>query len=121
MFNPFAPTVGIPASEALFERYDNPDDLNSAIDYRGLEGGAPPARIPRLWNIGLGSLANLTQFGEPHNFWRLQLSPPIIVPPNRGDLRSVSAAMGDGRDRMTADTMYVPALFIGWNPRSALK
>lgn len=100
---------------ALVDRWDYQGDSEAPTNDRTLDYGKPPMRIPRLWNQSVGALSGAKQWGFPSFFWRLRIPPVPIVHPNRG---RASVAMGQsaGRDRQTADTMYVPAIFVGWNP-----
>lgn len=108
-----------PYSAEEFNRYDN-GSRNPGVQYQGLEGGPIPTRIPRIWFAGLRSWAGPRQWGYLQAFWRLQLTPLPISRP-AATTSSISAALDGGRDRQFADTSYVPALFVGWNPGSSVK
>lgn len=111
-----------------FDRYnvDVPaPHINESVYVHGINYGPPPALfgepmlIPRIWNMGLGSLQGLRQFGFGDSNSALPLPPPPIYPPRRGDLRSLSLSWGVQTPR-SADTMYVPSTFIGWNPNNGV-
>lgn len=109
--------AGPPVGLALIDRWDYLGDSEEPPSYEGLEGGAAPMRIPRLWNMSLGALGGARQWGYPSFFWRLDLPPVPVVQISRGP-NSVAFGKDAGRDRSYADTSYVPAIFIGWNPPS---
>lgn len=114
-FMPFLP-LQLPADAALEDRYNDDNQRYSPADERGLDTEFIPFRIPRLWNISLGGLAGALQFGYKEAFDTLYLPPPVIYNAHRSGAESVATTFGRSN---YADTLGIPALFVGWNPNSA--
>lgn len=107
--------VGLPSGATLGDRYDE-SSLESYRQSKTLDDGPPPLRIPRLWNMSLGSFAGLLQFGHMDSNYRARIPPPVIVPPIRTSARSVGAANAGMTAGRFADRLSIPAIFVGWNP-----
>lgn len=115
MYLPNLP-IQLPADVALEDRFNDDPYRYSPVDERGLDTGQIPFRIPRLWNISLGALAGVKQFGYKDAFDSLYLPPPVVYIPHRSGAESVANTFGRSN---YGDTLGIPALFVGWNPNSA--
>lgn len=115
---PQLPPIGLPAARVLVSRYDDFSDPIQTVEWdTSFNYGHPHGRIPRLWNVGLGSLAGLYYSGWRQHNDQIKLSPPPIIMWGRGE-RSVRLANAGGWNA-AADRINVPAIYVGWNGGNA--
>lgn len=111
---PAGPIVGktfmsqLPAGLDQRNRYDAPRPRHDQPDYTGLDYGAPPRRIPRLFRSAMQAMAGPRQWSSQQADYQAFL--PVVYPtaPRRASSGSVAMA-----SHLYGDTLNLPAVFVG--------
>lgn len=89
-------------------RYDAARPRHNQPDYTGLDYGAPPRRIPRLWRSAMQAMAGPRQWSSMQADYQQFL--PVVYPtaPRRASSGAVAMA-----EHLYGDTLNLPAVFVG--------